>query len=578
MQEIITDDDNQLTNENELKKDSETNEEKEEKVENFEKDVKISNSKKYSLNKEEKLRQIKLLQEKINNENSIINEYDNKIEQLKNKEYKPIIKEKKTIEEKENIKKTNKVISKLRLKSKSLNINLSNLAEKQKSIEVGSTYSLQEDNKNKVKLKDIKKEKEIIQNKIKDIDNQIKVIIDNENKVAPSAKYKIKKKYMSNIESKNIINNKISVPINQIKTSPSSFLKSIEELEKKEEEEKELKKLEKYQNLRNRELEIIRRRKNKIDNLTKVNTPKYVQKKNYITAEEKEQKRLMEEEALLQKEIKKRKMKLQPISSQELEKFSKEVQRNEKIFQEELDLKIIQMKNVWQERKNLLPEYKSKFYDYNRQNEEKLKEELFLKKERIKQEVKDRIKFGEEVYRNYQPQLNSKLKTEREKNIKKLENKNKYEDIKELGNKLKKISKKIVMSQPKNFKSTNKFVIDKDKKKDKKLEPLDRYKDYLTEERIKKHMRHLLTPDANSYEKVNKWENMLKSDKNVFNNIEQIKIEAQLLQNKADSKRQLLKEQGTGNINMVDNLNNEISNLYIGSIQAKLQILKKIGK
>ena len=30
-------------------------------------------------------------------------------------------------------------------------------------------------------------------------------------------------------------------------------------------------------------------------------------------------------------------------------------------------------------------------------------------------------------------------------------------------------------------------------------------------------------------------------------------------------------------INQIDDLNNEISNLYIGSIKAKLQILKKIG-
>ena len=64
-----------------------------------------------------------------------------------------------------------------------------------------------------------------------------------------------------------------------------------------------------------------------------------------------------------------------------------------------------------------------------------------------------------------------------------------------------------------------------------------------------------------------------------ISNIEKIKMEAEILQNKAETKRQLLKqEKGTGNINAVDNLNNEISNLYIESIQAKLQILKKIGK
>ena len=70
---------------------------------------------------------------------------------------------------------------------------------------------------------------------------------------------------------------------------------------------------------------------------------------------------------------------------------------------------------------------------------------------------------------------------------------------------------------------------------------------------------------------------MLNSDGNIYNNIEQVKMEAKLLQKKADTKKELLKNEAT-NINNIDNLNNEISNLYIGSIKAKLQILKKIEK
>ena len=574
MQEKITEDNEQSINEKDLNLNLDSTNDKNEILSKY-------NTFSTKEDDDNKLIQIQILQEKINNENSIINEFDSQLDQLKTNEKNQIKKERKTVAEKETFKKTNNVLSKLKSKTNSLYMSLSNLNDKQKSIELGTTFSIQDENKNKDKLKNIKKEKEIIQNKIKEIDNQIKIIIDNENTVIPSSKIKLQKRYISSIEEKNVINNKL--PINQLKTSPTSFLKSIEELEKKEEEEKEAKKLEKYQNLRNRELEIIRRRKNKIDNLTKVNTPKYIQKKNYITAEEKEQKRLMEEEALLQKEIKKRKMRLQPISSQELNKFSKEVQRNEKIFQEELGMKKIQMKQLWQERKNLLPEYKSKFLEYNIDNEEKMKEQLILKKERIKQDVKERIKFGEDVIKNFKPQLNSKLKNEREENIKKLNGVNKHNDIKELGDKLKKISNKIALSQPKNFKLTNKFIIseaDGGKRNIKKLVPLDKYRDYLTEKRLKKEKTsNFFTPNTNSYEKINKWDNMLNSDKNVYNNIERIKIEAELLQNKADSKRQLLKqEKGTGNINLVDDLNNEITNLYIGSIQAKLQILKKIGK
>ena len=563
MKDLITDDDYQGNNTNDIKLDSDSNKQN---------DKTLTNPK-----NNEKLLKIKLLQEKIDNENTQINEFDNQIEQLKNEEKIKFKKDKKSVIEKESKKKTNKVISKLQSKSNSLYISLSNLNDKLKSLELGSSYSIQEENRSKDKLKNIKIEKEIIQNKIKEIDNQIKIIMDNENKVKPNNKKNLQKRYISNIEEKNIINNKI--PLSQIKTSPSAFLKSMEELEKKEEEQKEAKRLEKFKILRNRELEIVKRRKDKIVNLINVKTPKYIMKKDYTTADEKEEKRLREEEALVQKEIKKRKMRLQPISSQELNKFSKEVQRNEKIFMEEQDMKKMQMRQLWQERKNLLPEYKSKFYEYNKQNEDKKKEELILRKEKTKQEVRERIKYGEDISKYFQPPLNNKLKNKREQNIKKIEGIDKYNDIKELGNKLKKLSNKIALSQPKNFKLSNKFIIEKadGKRKIKKLVPLDNYKDYLTEERIKNEKKNMLTPNTKSYEKLNKWENMLNSDKNVYNNINQVKLEAELLQNKADAKKQLLKqEKGTGNGTRVDDLNNEISNLYIGSIQAKLQILKKI--
>ena len=563
MKDLITDDDYQGNNTNDIKLDSDSNKQN---------DKTLTNPK-----NNEKLLKIKLLQEKIDNENTQINEFDNQIEQLKNEEKIKFKKDKRSVIEKESKKKTNKVISKLQSKSNSLYISLSNLNDKLKSLELGSSYSIQEENRSKDKLKNIKIEKEIIQNKIKEIDNQIKIIMDNENKVKPNNKKNLQKRYISNIEEKNIINNKI--PLSQIKTSPSAFLKSMEELEKKEEEQKEAKRLEKFKILRNRELEIVKRRKDKIVNLINVKTPKYIMKKDYTTADEKEEKRLREEEALVQKEIKKRKMRLQPISSQELNKFSKEVQRNEKIFMEEQDMKKMQMRQLWQERKNLLPEYKSKFYEYNKQNEDKKKEELILRKEKTKQEVRERIKYGEDISKYFQPPLNNKLKNKREQNIKKIEGIDKYNDIKELGNKLKKLSNKIALSQPKNFKLSNKFIIEKadGKRKIKKLVPLDNYKDYLTEERIKNEKKNMLTPNTKSYEKLNKWENMLNSDKNVYNNINQVKLEAELLQNKADAKKQLLKqEKGTGNGTRVDDLNNEISNLYIGSIQAKLQILKKI--
>jgi hypothetical protein len=190
MKDLITDDDYQGNNTNDIKLDSDSNKQN---------DKTLTNPK-----NNEKLLKIKLLQEKIDNENTQINEFDNQIEQLKNEEKIKFKKDKKSVIEKESKKKTNKVISKLQSKSNSLYISLSNLNDKLKSLELGSSYSIQEENRSKDKLKNIKIEKEIIQNKIKEIDNQIKIIMDNENKVKPNNK-KIFKKDIYQILKKKIL-------------------------------------------------------------------------------------------------------------------------------------------------------------------------------------------------------------------------------------------------------------------------------------------------------------------------------------------------------------------------------------
>ena len=271
-------------------------------------------------------------------------------------------------------------------------------------------------------------------------------------------------------------------------------------------------------------------------------------------------------------------MKLQPINSAELNKFSHEVQKNEKMILKELGQKKYQMRQIWQERKSLLPEYRSKFMEQNMENEAKIKEEFILKQERIKKEVNDRMKFGEEVMKNFKPQQNKQLRYEREENIKKIKGVNKFKEIKKLGIKLKNISNKLVLSQPKNFPIKKTGIEEENNKKMIKiLKPLDKPIDYLSEERNKKSKDNNFQPTYKSYVKENKWENMLNSNNNnIYNNIEKIKMEAQILQNKADTKKKLLKNDAVSS-NSIDDVNNEISSLYIGSIKAKLQILKKIG-
>ena len=527
----------------------------------------------------EKINQIKILQEKINNENNLIEAYDSKLENLRKNNDSgntQIQGRKLSVFEKFKLNKTNKLINNLKLKSSGLYTKISNLAEKENELNLNSSDVL-EQNKNRDMLKKIKKEKEIIISKINEIDNQIKLILDKE-KMQKGSRYNLQKNYIKHIEEKNYFSQNLP---KQIKTSPSSFLESLEKTEKKLENEKsveeDLKRKEKYEKLRSEELEAIHKRKKKFDELANKKYPKYIPKKDYITAEENELKRKREEAALIEKEIKKRKMRLQPINSAELNKFSKEVQKNEKMILKELGQKKYQMRQIWQERKSLLPEYRSKFMEQNMQNDAKIKEELILKEVKIKKEYDDRKKFGEEIMKNFKPQQNNKLKFEREENIKKIKGINKYKEIKKLGIKLKNISNKLVLSQPKNFPMKKIGIKEENiKKMIKILKPLEKPIDYLSEERYKKSKENNYQPTYKSYFKENKWENLLNSNNNVFNNIAQVKMEAQMLQNKADTKKKLLKNDAI-DVNNIDNINNEISNLYIGSIKAKLQILKKIG-
>ena len=286
----------------------------------------------------------------------------------------------------------------------------------------------------------------------------------------------------------------------------------------------------------------------------------------------------MKEESLIQIEKEKRKFKYLPISSEELSNFSKEVQKNEKILKSELSKKKKQMEDLWKERKSLLPKYHSKFMDYNIDIDNEAKEELLLKQEKLKNKELERSNFGKEVIKNYQPKiLNDKLKTEREQRIKELNGMNRFDNIKELGNKLKQKSVKIVKSQPKNFKTDKKFVYE-ETVKEKQTKKLSSKKpvDYLLNCRLKKSkMDTEQLMEDNSAKKMKEWKEMLDcGGSNAYNNVERIKMQAAVLNNKANNINQRIKQES--DTTKKDELSQEASNLYINSIQAKLQILNKL--
>ena len=381
------------------------------------------------------------------------------------------------------------------------------------------------------------------------------------------------------------IEQKLNLPIkkdNKIIEFHNDRKKEMDKLIEMEKEEKKKLFENKIKLFHDKELEREKNRKKIIDqmsNVPSIQRNKYNSKKYYyLSAIEKEEIRKQKEEMLLKLEKEKRKQKYLPISSEELNNFSKEVSKNKKILETELDLKKKKMEEIWKERKNLIPKYHSKFMDLNIEYDKEAKEELLLKQEKLKKLELERINYGKEIVKNYLPKkLNEKLKIEREQRINELNGKNRLNNIKELGNKLKEKSKKIILSQPKKFLKKNVFVAEPSIKEQQTKKLSGKAIDYLLEQRIKNNkIDNLQLIQSKSAIKMKEWNKML-DDKgsNIVNNLEKIKLEATLMNNKANDINQLLKIE-SNDAPKQNELKKEATNYYINSIQAKLQVLNKI--
>ena len=395
-----------------------------------------------------------------------------------------------------------------------------------------------------------------------------------------------KMKELKSMDMANIkIEQKLNLPIkkdNKIIEFHNDRKKEMDKLIEMEKEEKKKLFENKIKLFHDKELEREKNRKKIIDqmsNVPSIQKNKYNSKKYYyLSAIEKEEIRKQKEEMLLKLEKEKRKQKYLPISSEELNNFSKEVSKNKKILETELDLKKKKMEEIWKERKNLIPKYHSKFMDLNIEYDKEAKEELLLKQEKLKKLELERINYGKEIVKNYLPKkLNDKLKNEREQRINELNGKNRLNNIKELGNKLKEKSKKIILSQPKKFLKKNVFVAEPSIKEQQTKKLSGKAIDYLLEQRIKNNkIDNLQLIQSKSAIKMKEWNKML-DDKgsNIVNNLEKIKLEATLMNNKANDINQLLKIE-SNDAPKQNELKKEATNYYINSIQAKLQVLNKI--
>ena len=422
---------------------------------------------------------LKSIEEVINSKYDELTKIKNKLAKIKIKE-KLIEKEKfESIEEslplikKQEIIEDNKIKKKLNIQNISLNNKLKLLTEKVNKIESelinGSRPGFIESMKSK--LKEVLNKKEMIILKINENNNEILKINEKDNK----KKFKFNKKifldnldYSVNNNKDNKNNENKNNKINNIKKyylseNDKNYLKNILEEEKDKKIKDEKIKEQKYKEMRENEIQTVQKRKNLHVNFEKEMLNKkwinnLTSKKNYISWEEKEKQRKKNEEELISLSNYQRSLICKPFSSGELQEFSKKVKKEEIKNKNNSIRKKKMFEILWKERKDMLPKHKSKFLIFNIQNDKKIKEDLILKKEKIKGNMNERLHFSSEVCKKFRPKLiDEKIKKERIKKILELDGINKQKEIKELNNRLKLKLIRIVNTQPKNFKKNNIF-------------------------------------------------------------------------------------------------------------------------
>ena len=240
------------------------------------------------------LEELKLIKEKINNENKKIKQINSQLEKITINNSRSIKKRNKEFKDDYEVYSNNKKNKSNNLLSPNINVSSSQQIINSNSLRLDPSLNL-------------------IYQKIENL-RKIKIVkINSDNKNIEEENYLSEKRNNSNIKTNIDNTNKLNLRI-----------LALEEEVKKDKEEKQKKYENKVKLFRERELEREKQRKkiiNQINNISLSQQNKYLPKKNYITSEEREEMRKMKEESLLKIEKEKRKMKYLPISSEELNNF-----------------------------------------------------------------------------------------------------------------------------------------------------------------------------------------------------------------------------------------------------------------
>ena len=407
--------------------------------------------------------------------------------------------------------------------------------------------------------------------------NRIKHYLQNFEKDKKIIESRAKKYYQESIERNKRIENDLNKKYDKMK----------KEYEEKKAEEK-AKQIETLKKMKEKEKLILEKR-------TKENDEKYNKYKPYLSRKmkenikdylfiKKEETYKNEEQKLVEKENLRRKEKMK-IDFNEINDFGKNVNEHIEKTKTEQNERKKKLLSEWKERKSSLPNYTLNLNrnkgETEEENTEKENEMQTLREKKEKMKI-----FAYDIKNNKQPEINLKLKNKRMLLIQSLENPKlaaklshkllfqKYKRFSDEANKESNNNKNLNKVK-KEIKLNNSLSPKRSKQKLFPLHPKSKTRiDYLTEMITKKEMKKSLSNEKDLNEDFNKekWNKEI-NDKNgnVLENIDYIKQQAKLIDNKIKQKEQYLKL--TGGVENNPEVGNEMSELIIDSIGAKLTIL-----
>ena len=470
-------------------------------------------------------------------------------------------------------------------------------------------------------IKDIEEKKEKLEDKIKGFEYQIKSIMEEQQTISNKEKFQ---EFLDNFErDKEIAETRAKKYLKEKsernKRMKNDLDKIIEKRKKKMEEEDKKSKMEQEKFIKEfkekeKALERMQSKRNEvkmlkykpyINQILEQNKKDYLYNKKYENYIKKEEK-FFKDESIKNKEKKDKLI----YKFEDIDKFAEEFDEkveNRKYDQEQKSFELVQK---WAKNKEQLPKSNFQTIAYEEENSNNVDEDEKKRVEENSEEKKSPFqKYGENVRENKMPEIDEKLKKQREAIINALEDPKKANKKYTLQNHRRNriILKKRDNSKPSKFKwklkleenpldklddVINNHLIRKPKKVN--LIPItrtssnlpDKKNDYLYEIIRKKEMERSnsskIREDSNSgmidiQKKSKKWEKALNNKSgNIYDNITDIKEKIDVIDQEASQKERLLIQ--VGGIGSNPELGKEYGGLLLDSIEAKINILKKMDK